>query len=240
VRVLCSGNEKSGKAERQRRAQNQNINLAERWDQLQSDFLMYSPSGGIAAPTHRMSWQEEKGSTARMRMRMRMRMRTRRWPPGGEATKWGTTTNRQICKRGARHKGGPYRIYLCICSDLAPKSQSEKKDQRIKQKTQSTNSFRWPTRIPGCRAPKSGTKQEGLGGWSRGLRIGDRESQIGWTMTMAMHHQCRGTLISNLHLKLMHARQDQPAEMPMQWLPQLHWENILKSEPTRKVKKKNL
>jgi len=35
----------------------------------------------------------------------------------------------------------------------------------------------------------------------------------------------------------MHARQDQPAEMPMQWLPQLHWENILKIEPIRKVKK---
>jgi len=35
----------------------------------------------------------------------------------------------------------------------------------------------------------------------------------------------------------MHARQDQPAEMPMQWLPQLHWENILKSESNRKVKK---
>jgi len=36
----------------------------------------------------------------------------------------------------------------------------------------------------------------------------------------------------------MHARQDQPAEMPMQWLPQLHWENILKTEPIRIVKKR--
>lgn len=62
MRVLCFGSEKSGKAEKNGQAQNQNINLAERWDQLQSDFLMYSPSGRIAAPTHRMSWQGGDGT----------------------------------------------------------------------------------------------------------------------------------------------------------------------------------
>lgn len=66
----------------------------------------------------------------------------------------------KYAKEGRTTKGGrgvgskPYRIYLCICSDLAPKSQSEKKDQRIKQKTQSTNSFCWPSRIAGDVGPR--------------------------------------------------------------------------------------
>jgi len=173
---------------------------------------MYSPSGRIAAPTHRMSWQGGDGTKSENRDEDE-EMAARRW--GDEMRDNDKSTNMQ--KRGATQKGGgvgskPYRIYLCICSDLAPKSQSEKKDQRIKQKTQSTNSFCWPSRIAGDVGPRKVAQN------SKGFGFGSRP--------MTMHHQCRGTLISNLHLKLMHARQDQPAEMPMQWLPRIHWKKF--------------